>query len=91
MSANVLDAVNQPQQALASFTVRGPGGNVVFTSKPVPLALTVQTALITANLGTLDTTGFGKGAYTINVTVTESGRPPKKRVRRHRSWRHYRY
>jgi hypothetical protein len=27
----------------------------------------------------------------INVTVTESGRPPKKRARRHRSWRHYRY
>ena len=25
----------------------------------------------------------------INVTVTESGRPPKKRVRHHRRWRHY--
>jgi hypothetical protein len=25
----------------------------------------------------------------INVTVTESGRPPKKRVRRHHRWRYY--
>ena len=28
----------------------------------------------------------------INVTVTESGRPPpRKRVKHHRHWRHYRY
>ena len=25
----------------------------------------------------------------INVTVTESGRPPKKRYKRHRRWRYY--
>jgi uncharacterized membrane protein len=44
--------------------------------KAQSLALGLQTALATVNLGTLDTTGFAKGSYTITVTVADmSGNP----------------
>jgi uncharacterized repeat protein (TIGR01451 family) len=76
ITASVLDAVNEQQQALASYTVTDPTGNVVHTSPPVPLTLTVQTSLANADLGSFATTGLAPGSYTINVTVTDpSGNP----------------
>jgi uncharacterized membrane protein len=76
VTARVLNAVNQQQQALASFTVADAAGHVVFTSQPVPLTLTVQTALATVDLGSFDTTGLAPGSYSINVTVTDSSGHP---------------
>ncbi len=76
VTAKVLNAVNQQQQAQASYTVTGPTGSVVFTSTPVPLTLTVQTSLATVDLGSFSTTGLTDGSYAINVTVTDaSGKP----------------
>jgi uncharacterized membrane protein len=76
VSAKVLNAVNQEQQALASFTVSDAGGSVVFTSQRVPLTLTVQTSLVTVDLGRFDTTGLATGSYVISVTVTDSSGNP---------------
>ena len=76
VSAKVLNAVNQQEQALASYAVVDGKGNVVFTSQPVPLTLTVQTSLATVDLGNLDTTGLAPGSYAITVNVTDtSGNP----------------
>jgi uncharacterized membrane protein len=76
VSAKVLNAVNQQEQALASYTVAGADGNVVFTSRPVPLTLAVQTSLVTVDLGSFDTTGLAPGNYAITVIVTDpSGKP----------------
>ncbi|MCA1686310.1 MAG: hypothetical protein LC745_10090, partial [Planctomycetia bacterium] len=70
------NAVNAPQDALASYTVTAPGGGVAFTSHPVPLALSVQTTLATVDMGSFDTTGLAVGNYAIDVTLTDpSGRP----------------
>jgi len=72
VTADVLNAVNQQQQAQAYYTVTDPNGNVVFTSTPVALTLTVQTSLATVDLGSFPTTGLVEGSYTINVTVTDT-------------------
>jgi uncharacterized membrane protein len=72
VSAKVLNAVNQVQQAQVSYTVTDSNGNVVFTSTPAALTLGLQAALATVNLGTLDTTGFANGSYTITVTVSDA-------------------
>lgn len=76
VSAKVLNAVNAVQQTQVSYTVTDRSGKKVFTSTPVPLTLTLQASLVTVNLGTLDTTGFANGSYTIAVTVADtSGKP----------------
>jgi hypothetical protein len=76
VSAKVLNAVNQQQQALASYTITDPNGNLVFASQPVPLTLTVQASLATVDLGSFDTTGLTPGGYAVTVTVTDtSGNP----------------
>ncbi|HXG10326.1 MAG TPA: hypothetical protein VNK04_11225 [Gemmataceae bacterium] len=72
ISARVLNAVNAPQTARASFVVHNAAGTVVFTSTPVPIDLTVQTSLATVDLGTFDTTGLPRGSYTIAVTLTDA-------------------
>jgi uncharacterized membrane protein len=71
VTAEVLNVVNRQQQAEAYFTVTAPGGNVVFTSMPVSLILTVQSSFTTADLGQFDTGGLADGGYTINVSVTD--------------------
>ncbi len=71
VTADVLNEVNQQRQAQAYYTVTDPNGNVVFTSTPVALALTVQSSYATVNLGNFDTTGLAEGGYRINVTVTD--------------------
>ena len=40
VSAQVQAVVNEPTQVMASYTVTDPTGNVLFTSTPVPVALT---------------------------------------------------
>ncbi len=76
VTAKVLNAVNEEQQALASYTVADGNGNVVFTSQPVPLTLTVETSLATVDLGSFATTGLPPGSYTITVNISDtSGRP----------------
>ena len=71
VSARLLNAINKPQPVLVSFTVTAPGGTPVFTSNPVGVTLSVQTALTNATLGNLDTTGFAPGDYSIDVTATD--------------------
>ena len=76
VSAEILNAVNEQQQAMVSYTVTDPSGNVIFTSTPVTTTLQVLTTLTKVDLGNLDTTGFAIGDDTINVTVTDaSGNP----------------
>ena len=76
VSARVLNAVNRQQDALASFEVRDPNGNRVFTSPSVSFALSVAESLATVNLGTFDTTGFAIGEYTIIATIADAGGTP---------------
>ena len=76
VSARVLNAVNQEQQAQVSYVVTDPNGQAVFTSQPVPITLGVLTTLTTVNLGTLDTTNFARGEYTITVSVTSPNGQP---------------
>jgi uncharacterized membrane protein len=72
VSARVLNAVNEQRPALASYVVTNANGNVVFTSQPVPLTLTVQTSLVTVDLGSFDTTSLTPGSYSLTVTVTDT-------------------
>ena len=76
VSARILNAVNQQQQAEVSYTVTDPSGNVVFTSQPVAITLNVLSTLTPADLGNLNTTNFADGEFTINVTVTDSSGNP---------------
>jgi uncharacterized membrane protein len=71
VSAQVLNAVNTQQNARVFFTVTGPGNTILFTAPSVPVALTVQTSLVTVDLGSFSTTGFADGTYTIDVIVTD--------------------
>ncbi|WP_165224659.1 transglutaminase domain-containing protein [Aquisphaera insulae] len=76
VSARVLNAVNREQQATATFVVTNGSGQAVFTSTPTPVALGVVTSLVTATLGTFDTTGLALGAYTVLVRLVDAGGQP---------------
>lgn len=76
VAARVLNAVNRARSALASYTVRDAAGQVVFTSNTTPLALGLQTSLVTVNLGTLDTTPLALGSYAIEVTIADADGVP---------------
>lgn len=76
VSARVLNAVNREQQATVRFVVTDAGGAVVFTSSPTTTTLGVLTSLSTVNLGSLDTTGFALGDYTLTVTVSDANGQP---------------
>jgi uncharacterized repeat protein (TIGR01451 family) len=76
VSAQILNAVNQQQQAEASFTVTSPSGNVVFTSQPVAVSLNVLTTLTRVDLGNYDTTNLADGEYAINVSIADSSGNP---------------
>ena len=76
VTAQILNAVNQQQQAEVSYVVTGPNGKTVFSSQPVTAALNVLTTLTPVDLGHLATTGFALGEYTITVTIADgSGKP----------------
>jgi uncharacterized membrane protein len=76
VTTRLLNAVNQQEQALVSYTVTDSTGATVFTSIPVSTQLSVVTSLTTVDLGNLDTTGFALGSYTIHVSVADaSGQP----------------
>ena len=72
VQTQILNAVNQQQQAEVSYTVTDSTGNVLFTSQPVQTTLNVLATLTTVDLGNLDTTGFALGADTITVTVDDA-------------------
>jgi uncharacterized membrane protein len=76
VSARVLNAVNQQRSVMASYVVRDPAAAVVFTSTPQTLELSVVVSLVTVDLGTLDTTGFARGTYTIEVALTDTNGQP---------------
>ncbi len=76
VSAQILDAVNQQQQAQISYTVTDAGGDVVFTSRPVSTTLNVLNTLSTVDLGNLDTTNLADGEYTISVAVHDASGSP---------------
>ena len=74
ISANVQSALNGPQNDTISYVVLDSTGRTVFTSAPVPLPLTISSALTTADLGPLDTAaaGLAAGTYTLVATVYDS-------------------
>ena len=72
VSAQIEPVVNAPTQVTASYTVTNPTGTVLFTSPPTLVSLSPATALTTASLGSLDTTGFALGTDTITVTLDDS-------------------
>jgi uncharacterized membrane protein len=76
VSATLVNAVNSTQSDLASFVVTNSTGQQLFASTPVPVQLTLQSSVVQVNLGTIDTTGFALGQYTITVTITDSGGNP---------------
>jgi uncharacterized membrane protein len=76
VSARVLNAVNQEREALASYVVTDPSGQVVFTSQPVTATFGVLATLTTIGLGTLDTTNLASGQYTITVSVSSPDGQP---------------
>src|SRR5262249_46878583 len=71
VSARVLNVVNRPQEARASYTVRDAAGTVLFASSPVPVSLGVQAAITTIDLGVLGTAGFARGNVSIEVTLSD--------------------
>ncbi len=76
VSAQIQTAVNEPTQIQVSYTATDSNGNLLFTSSPVTVALTILSSLTTVDLGDLDTTGFAEGIDTISVTVADaSGNP----------------
>ncbi len=84
VSAQIVNAVNQQQQAEASYTITNPNGNVVFTSQPVAVTLNVLTTLTPVDLGNLDTTDFTRTESTRSAStsptprLTRSPAPPAR-------------
>ena len=76
VSARILNAVNRQQDAFASYRVRDPNGNLVFTSPGVSFTLSVAESLSTVDLGTFDTTGFADGEFTVTVSIADAGGTP---------------
>ena len=76
VQAQLLNAVNQQQQAEVSFTVASSSGTVLFTSTPVSTTLNVLTTLTTVDLGSFDTAGFALGVDTITINVDDSSGNP---------------
>jgi uncharacterized membrane protein len=76
VKATIQSVVNQPQQDSVSYVVQDPSGKTIFTSKTMPLALTITSGVTTPDLGTFDTTGRAQGVYTLTATVADaSGKP----------------
>ena len=76
VTVDILNAVNEQEQAEVTYTVTDSGGNVLYTSTPVATTLNVLTTLTSVDLGNLNTTGFALGEDTITVNVTDaSGNP----------------
>ena len=76
VSASVLAGLTSAEQGSVSYTVTDSHATVVFTSTPVAITLPEVIGVTNVDLGTLDTTGFSPGAYTINVTVDDSSNHP---------------
>jgi hypothetical protein len=75
VTAKIQSVVNEPRQVAVSYTVTDPGGNLVFTSTPVTVPLTITSGLTTVDLGTF-TAGPTRGLDTITVTVTDQSSQP---------------
>ena len=69
----------EPTQVQVSYTVTDANGDLLFTSSPVTVSLTITSSLTTVDLGNLDTTGFAEGSDTITVTVADRLRHPDPR------------
>lgn len=77
VTAKVLNAVNAPRNALATCVVTDSSNATKFAlPTPIAVSLTVQTSLITVDLGSFDTTGFANGSYTITVSLTDTSNVP---------------
>ncbi len=76
VTASLLAGVTQAEQGSVSYTVTNSLGTVVFTSTPVAVSLAEVIGVTNVDLGTLDTTGFSPGAYTINVSVSDASNQP---------------
>jgi large repetitive protein len=71
ISTRLLNAVNQAQQVLVSYTVKDPSGEEVIVSSPRYVKLSVLSSLDSIDLEILNTEGFEKGNYSIEVSVQE--------------------
>ena len=76
VSATVLAGLTAAEVGSVSYTVTNALNTVVFTSSPAALTLPEVIGATSVDLGTLDTTGFAPGAYTINVTVYNQSSQP---------------
>lgn len=83
LTAALANAANVPRTVRATLRVEDGSGNTVFTGTPASVSLTPGSDTVTADLGSVDTTGFATGAFTAIVSVqTETGRPVSGRVGR---------
>ncbi len=76
VSAQILGTVNQATPISAYYTVTDQAGSTLFTSTAVPVSLAVNSGLVTADLGNLDTTGFAPGVDSISVTLLDGSSKP---------------
>ena len=76
VSADMLAGVTQAEEGTVSYTVTNSQGTVVFTSTPAAIALPEVIGVTSVDLGTLDTTGFSPGTYTIIVSISDSTGTP---------------
>lgn len=76
ISADILSAVNQSRPLQAIYSVKDANGAVVFTSTPKAFTTSVIGTLTTVDLGALDTTGYAKGQYSVEVALREADGTP---------------
>jgi uncharacterized repeat protein (TIGR01451 family) len=76
VSADVFAAVGQAEQGEVSFTITNGQGTTVFSSTSVPVTLSTVGSVAALDLGSVSTSGFAAGEYTVNVTVADSSGQP---------------
>lgn len=76
ISADILSAVNQSRPLQAIYSVKDTNGAGMFTSTPTAFTTSVIGTLTTVALGALDTTGYAKGQYSVEVALQEADGTP---------------
>ena len=76
ITSDVLAGMTQAEQGSSALSVTNRQGAVVFQSTPVAVTLSNVTGVTSVDLGPLETTGFAPGAYTLIVTISDSGGNP---------------
>ena len=71
VNVQLLNSVNRPQTANLFYTVVDNLGVGAFNSGPIPVELTVASSLVTIDGGSIDTTGFADGTYTVDAFLLD--------------------